>query len=95
MMDVFRFDSDELPFMTALVAKKKGKVAVSEVLAVSRENTDDWYFTQGNHIFVRSNNSSAMLWHIRHSMKFMRYYPAETFTNFFVALAHSLSHIEE
>lgn len=95
MMDVFRFDSDELPFMTAPATEKKGKVAVSEVLAVSHENTDDWYFTQGNHIFVRSNNSSAMLWHIRHSMKFMRYYPAETFTNFFVALAHSLSHIEE
>jgi hypothetical protein len=36
-----------------------------------------------------------MLWSVRRSAKYFRYYPTETVTNFFTSFAHSLSHIEE
>ena len=94
MIDVFRFDADELPFMTKVSKKADGK-AIGDMFTVNGNTSADWYFTQGNHIFIRANNSSAMRWQIRHSAKLMRYYPGETFTNFFVSFAHSLSHIEE
>lgn len=92
MIDVFRFDADELPFMTR-ISRRNGMNAIDDVFA--KKNTADWYFTQGKHIFIRTTNSSAMMWQIRHSAKLMRYYPSETFTNFFVSFAHSMSHIEE
>lgn len=93
MINVFHFDTDELPFMTKINQNTDG-TPIGDVFAVNN-NTADWYFTQGKHIFIRANNSSAMMWQIRHSAKLMRYYPSETFTNFFVSLAHSLSLIEE
>lgn len=92
MIDVFRFDADELPFMTR-INRRNGMNAIDDVFAIN--NASDWHFTQGKHIFIRTTNSSAMMWQIRHSAKLMRYYPSETFTNFFVSFAHSMSHIEE
>jgi hypothetical protein len=63
-------------------------------LNTSSEQAADWYFTQGKNVFV-GTNSGAMMWHVRHSAKYMGYYPSEAFTNFFANFAHSLSHIEE
>ena len=94
MMRMFHFDADELPFMK----KVNGETSldtIAEVFRTGQYQADDLYFTQGKNIFVHSNNSSAMLWHIRHSIRFMRYYPGEAFTNLFASFAHSLSHIEE
>lgn len=94
MMRIFAFEADELPFVTKM-SPLPGTNLIEEVFSMRHHYPDEWYFTQGKHIFVRNNNSSAMLWHIRHSAKFMRYYPAEVFTSFFTSFAHSLSHIEE
>lgn len=93
MIEIFRFDADELPFMT-MTGINADRNLVNDVFAMNNKKTD-WYFTQGEHIFIRTTNSSAMMWQIRHSAKLMRYYPSETFTNFFVSFARSLSHIEE
>lgn len=93
MIDVFRFEADELPFMTKS-SRKTDSNTINDVFAINN-NTADWYFTQGKHIFIHATNSSAMMWQIRHSAKLMRYYPSETFTSFFVSFAHSMSHIEE
>ena len=46
-------------------------------------------------IFAHNEDSSAVLSHINHSIRFMRYYPGEAFTNIFASFAHSLSNIEE
>jgi len=94
MMQLFHFDIDELPFVTKMPLST-GTDVIERFFSTGHGHSDDWYFTQGRHIFVHTNNSSAMLWHIRHSIRFMRYYPAEVFTNFFTSFAHSLSHIEE
>jgi hypothetical protein len=56
---------------------------------------DDWYFTQGNGIFVHSSNSSALMGRLGYSVNHYKYYPKESFTNFVASVAHSLSHVEE
>lgn len=94
MMRLFHFDADELPFMKK-VDGETSLDTMNEVFRTGRYHADEVYFTQGKNIFVHSNNSSAMLWHLRHSIRFMRYYPGEAFTNLFASFAHSLSHIEE
>ena len=66
-----------------------------EMFRQKNSHAEEWYFSQGKNIFVHTSNSSAMLWHVRRSAKYFRYYPSETMTNFFTSFAHSLSHIEE
>jgi hypothetical protein len=61
----------------------------------NQQQSTDWYFQQGKDIFVHSTNSSAMMWHMQHSAKYAKFYPAESITNFFTSFVHSLSHIEE
>ena len=36
-----------------------------------------------------------MMWHVKQSARYMRYYPTEAVTNFMRNFAHSMSHIEE
>lgn len=94
MIRLLNFDADELPFMK----NTNGETSldtITEVFRTGKYHTDDLYFTQGKNIFVHSNNSSAMLWHIRHSIRFMQYYPSEAFTNLFASFAKSISNIEE
>ena len=59
------------------------------------EDRDTLLLISGEDIFVHASNSSAMMWHVRQSARNFRYYPSESFTNFFASIAHSLSHIEE
>ena len=94
LVKLLHFGQEELPFMKPM-ADEKMESLVREMFRQKNSHAEDWYFSQGKDIFVHTSNSQAMLWHVRRSAKFFRYYPAETVTNFFTAFAHSLSHIEE
>ena len=94
LIHFFDFKKEEIPFTTVKVSKETIRIA-NDILNTSSEQAADWYFTQGKNVFVSTNNSGAMMWHVRHSAKYMSYYPSEAITNFFANFAHSLSHIEE
>lgn len=91
---LFNFSIDEIPFMSD---KKSDDISsiTHEIFRMKGNHTYDWYFTQGKNVFVSTSNKSAMMWHVNNSRRFFRYYPSETFTNFFTSFAHSISHIEE
>ncbi len=94
LIHFFDFKPEEIPFTEATINKSTIHVA-EDILKTSSEQVADWYFTQGKNVFVSTTNSGAMMWHVRHSAKYMSYYPSEAVTNFFTNFAHSLSHIEE
>ena len=94
LVRLFNFAEDEIPFLNGHTDGTVDDV-ISDVLRLTGSHSDNWYFTQGKNIFVRTSNSNAMMWQIKHSAKYMKYYPTETVTNFFSTFAHSLSHIEE
>lgn len=94
LVHFFDFKPEEILFTTAVINKSTIRIA-EDFLNTSSEQAADWYFTQGKNVFVRTTNSGAMMWHVRHSAKYMSYYPSEAVTNFIANFAHSLSHIEE
>lgn len=94
LVRLFGFSEEEIPFMNGRSDESVEKVT-DDVLNTAGAHNDNWYFTQGKNIFVRTSNSNAMMWQMRHSAKYLKYYPTETITNFFSSFAHSLSHIEE
>ena len=89
------FSREEISFVGDKDDKNLGHIA-QDLIEFTNTRAKDFYFSQdeGN-IFVHTSNGSAMLWHIRRSARYFRYYPSETLTNFFASFAHSLSHIEE
>lgn len=95
LVRLFNFSEDEIPFMEPDVDDKKLDDIYNEIVRLRTTHDKEWYFSQGNDIFVHTANSSAMFWHVRHSAKYFKYYPSETVTNLFASFAHSLSHIEE
>lgn len=94
LISLFNFSEDELPFYISHLATEVSPLT-DELLAFDHSHSDEWYFTQGKNIFVKSNNSKAMLWQVKHSARYFRYFPMEMTTNFIRNFAHSLSHIEE
>ena len=94
LMELFDFKVREIRFTDA-VADKSTQKAVDDIFQLTEKNAADWYFTQGKSIFVRTSDSRAMMWHVKQSARYMRYYPAEAVTNFMRNFAHSMSHIEE
>ncbi len=88
------FKTEDIHFAKATINKETLRIA-EDFLNTSSQQAADWYFTQGKNVFVGTSNSGAMMWHVRHSAKYMSYYPSEAVTNFFANFAHSLSHIEE
>ena len=94
LVKVLHFEPAELPFMQPMDDAQMDRL-LRELIKQKNSHAEEWYFSQGKDIFVHTSNSQAMLWHVRRSAKFFRYYPSETTTNFFTSFAHSLSHIEE
>ena len=94
LMELFDFTEQEIRFTDATVDKKTRK-AIDDIFQLTEKNAADWYFTQGQSIFVRSSDSRAMMWHVKQSARYMRYYPMEAVTNFIRNFTHSMSHIEE
>lgn len=94
LVKLMAFSTDEIPFMTPM-PEAQMQQQIDELFRQKNSHAEDWYFSQGKDIFVHTSNSSAMLWHVRRSAKYFKYYPTEATTNFFTSFAHSLSHIEE
>lgn len=94
LIELFHFSEREIRFTNATVNKSIQRT-ISDIFQLTEKKAADWYFTQGKSIFVRTNDSGAMMWHVKQSAKYMSYYPAEAVTNFIKNFAHSLSHIEE
>ena len=94
LIKMLHFKPSELPFMQPMTDEQMDRL-MREMFKQKNSHAEEWYFSQGKDIFVHTSNSSAMLWHVRRSAKYFKYYPTETVTNFFTTFAHSLSHIEE
>ena len=94
LVHLFGFNADEMQFIERDRDENIDRIK-ADIFHLTGNHSADWYFTQGKNIFVHNTNSGAMLWHIRHSARYFRYYPSETATNFLASFAHSLSHIEE
>ena len=92
LTELLGFEVDEIPFMQA---ETDISHVMQEMFLLRRQHASEWQFQQGRGVFVHASNTSAMLWHVRHSARYFRYYPAETFTNFFANFARSLEYIEE
>lgn len=92
LVRLFGFTVDEIPFMNGRTDSSIEK-RTNELLHLTHK--DNWYFTQGENIFVHTKNSNTLMWQIKNSTRYMKYYPTETVTNLFSNFAHSLSHIEE
>ena len=88
------FDEDEMQFVEHRRNENLSRVK-DDIFSLAGNHSADWYFTQGKNIFVHNTNSGAMLWHIRHSARYFKYYPKETVTNFISSFINSMSHIEE
>lgn len=94
LVDLFNFDPAEMRFLER-EPDEDVSGPVKDMMELLYTQNEEWYFTQGKRIFISSNNSGAMMWHIRHNLVYSRFYPAEAFTNFGASFIHSLSHIEE
>lgn len=94
LIRLMHMEREELPFMTPESDAATEK-QLHKILKLKNSHAEEWYFSQGKNIFVHTSNPSAMLWHVRRSAQYFRYYPSETLTNFVTSFAHSLSHIEE
>jgi len=94
LMELFMFKAEEIHFTEAVSDNHIRKV-VYDIFQMTEKNAANWYFTQGKSIFVKTSDSDAMMWHVKHSAKYLPYYPSEAVTNFMANFAHSLSHIEE
>lgn len=94
LVDLLGFTEDEVPFMDAK-ERKETDLVTRDLFMLTPNHTEEWHFTQGNNIFVRTNNSGAMTWQLRHLTRFFSCWPTEATTSFFHSIAHSLSHIEE
>ena len=94
LIRTLNFTPEELPFMKPLSDELMNQL-LRNIFSQRNSHAEEWYFSQGKDIFVHTSNSQAMLWHVRRSAQYLKYYPSEAMTNFFTAFAHSLSHIEE
>lgn len=66
--------------------------AIASAIPHGREQLE---FQQGKHIFVHTNNATAMVWNARRSMRFFTYSPRESLSQLFSSFARSLTNIEE
>ena len=95
LIELFGFEKEEIPFMEKKDESHAKDVAL-ELIELTHSRLKSYSFSQGEeNIFVHTNNGSAILGHVRRSVRYFRYFPSETITNFFASFAHSLSHIEE
>ncbi|UKK47006.1 nucleotidyltransferase family protein [Prevotella sp. E9-3] len=94
LVELFNFTEDEIPFMQPN-KKSDTKRVKDELFQLQNSNQEDWHFKQGKDIFIHASNSSAMMGQVRRSVRYFKFYPSESITNFFSSFTHSLSHIEE
>lgn len=95
LTELLGFTPEELLPQETATDRRLLNYIVNDLGDLQRPRSTQWYFAQGNDIFVHASNSSAMLWQARRSMHYFRYCPAESVTNILTSFARSLSQIEE
>ena len=83
---------EELPFECQTSRYQNQVEAIASSIPHGREQL---VLTQGNNIFVRTSNTSALVWSARRSARFFRYNPMDSVTQLFTSFARSLTNIEE
>ena len=94
LIETLGFSEDEIPFMSAKKETDLQRV-LDELFLLQNNRQGDWFFQQGKDIFIHASNSSAMMWHVRQSAHYFKYYPTESITNLVTSFTRSLSRIEE
>jgi len=95
LIQMLDFSADEIPFLTTRPEASVVMAVTDDLFSLQKSRGGQWYFEQGDGIFVGTKHSSAMLWQVHHSARYITYCPAESISNFFSSFVHSLSHIEE
>lgn len=94
IISIFQFDVDAVVFM-----KKKGtrhqRMIEEDLHELFITRPNDWFFTQGNHVFVKASDTHAMYQQLGKTTKYFFFAPLETITNLTSAITHSIAHIEE
>lgn len=87
------FSPAELPFMSK--KEKRGAQLASRTLSENAlDNAEIWHFRMRTNGMVE-NNSQILRRNLRRSLRYARYNPIETISNFIANFAKSLSEIEE
>ena len=76
----------------------KTKRCTTQVEAIASSvphGREQWVLSQGDNIFVRTSNTSALVWSARRSARFFRYNPLDSVSQLFTSFAKSLTNIEE
>ena len=93
LTEFLHFDNDEIPFMQR--EEPTGRYLTQKSLVHTAEDTaENWHFRMRTNGMVENNNR-VLRRNLRRSMRYMRFNPFETTSNFFSSFARSLSEIEE
>ena len=68
---------------------------VEDIAATIDATTHQWQYSQGDNEFVHNDNSSALYWQARHSVRYLKYHPKASINSFFSSFVKSLTNIEE
>ncbi|MGN0221783.1 MAG: hypothetical protein ACI4BA_06655 [Prevotella sp.] len=94
IVTVFQIDVDRVVFM-----KRKGirhkRMIEEDLHEIFIRKPNHWFFTQGNHVFVKASDTHAMYQQFGKAMRYFFFAPWETATNLTSAITHSIAHIEE
>jgi len=95
LVSLFGFTADELLPQETSADKPLLRHVVNDLSDLSRPRSTQWYFEQGNDVFLHASNSAAMLWQARRSVHYFRYCPTVSIASIFSSFVRSLSQIEE
>ncbi len=93
LVAVFKFETDELPFVHHLEPSAYNLVLRS-VNHTASDTAEEWHFRQSRTGFV-TNNSQLLRRNLRRSLRYLPYAPIETVSNYINNFARSLQEIEE
>ena len=94
ILAVFQADADRVVFMKKKTIRHRRMIEEDlHELFIKKHNS--WFFTQGNHVFVKASDTHAMYQQFGKAMKYFFFAPWEATTNLTSAITHSIAHIEE
>lgn len=93
LISVFGFEEDEIPFVTK-TDPNAYRLTLRSISDLARDTAHEWHFKQNAAGFVQNNNR-VLQRNVRRSLRYVRYAPIETTSNFFRNFVRSLSEIEE
>ncbi|KGI61093.1 hypothetical protein HMPREF3034_01880 [Prevotella sp. DNF00663] len=93
LIQFFGFEIDEIPFVEFL-EKDSFRLMNRTVTHTESDQKEEWHFRQDKTGFVH-NNPTLLRKNLRRSIRYVKFAPIETISNFIGNFARSLSEIEE